>query len=64
MAVEIESEFGGCNASFTSAILVVEEIAKVDPSVAVLVDVHVRGVMGDSLIGEYFGEYFVQKVCK
>ncbi|ANB12204.1 acyl-CoA dehydrogenase, mitochondrial precursor [Sugiyamaella lignohabitans] len=40
MGIETPEEFGGAGASFTSAILVVEELAKVDPSVSVLNDVH------------------------
>jgi hypothetical protein len=40
MAIETPEEFGGSGASFTSAIIVVEELAKVDPSVSVLNDVH------------------------
>jgi short-chain 2-methylacyl-CoA dehydrogenase len=41
MGIEIPSEYGGSEASFTSAILVIEELAKVDPSISVMVDVHV-----------------------
>ncbi|KAF8516022.1 acyl-CoA oxidase [Hysterangium stoloniferum] len=40
MGVEISSDFGGAESSFTSAIIVIEELAKVDPSVSVLCDVH------------------------
>lgn len=40
MGVETPEELGGAGASFTSAILVVEELAKVDPSVSVMNDVH------------------------
>lgn len=40
MGVEIPEELGGAGASFTSAIVVVEELSKVDPSIAVLNDVH------------------------
>lgn len=40
MGVETPEEYGGAGASFTSAILVVEELAKVDPSVSVMNDVH------------------------
>ncbi|SGY80087.1 BQ5605_C008g05300 [Microbotryum silenes-dioicae] len=40
MAIETDPELGGAGASFTSAILVIEELAKVDPSVSVLCDVH------------------------
>ncbi|KAI8319798.1 acyl-CoA dehydrogenase NM domain-like protein [Martensiomyces pterosporus] len=40
MGVETPAELGGAEASFTSAILVIEELAKIDPSVSVLCDVH------------------------
>lgn len=40
MAVEIPTEYDGVGASFFSSLLVVEEIARVDPSVAILVDIH------------------------
>ena len=32
MGVEVPEEYGGCGSSFTAALLVVEELAKVDPS--------------------------------
>ena len=40
MGVEVPEEYGGCGSSFTAALLVVEELAKVDPSVSVMVDIH------------------------
>ena len=40
MGIEIPSELGGAEASFTSAILTIEELAKIDPSVSVMCDVH------------------------
>lgn len=40
MGVETPAELGGSESSFTSAIIVIEELAKVDPSVSVLCDVH------------------------
>ena len=40
MGMEIPEEHGGSGLSFTSALLVVEEISRVDPSVAILVDIH------------------------
>ncbi|KAM0746492.1 acyl-CoA dehydrogenase NM domain-like protein [Meredithblackwellia eburnea MCA 4105] len=40
MAIETDPDLGGAGASFTSAILVIEELAKIDPSVSVLCDVH------------------------
>jgi alkylation response protein AidB-like acyl-CoA dehydrogenase len=39
MGIETPEEFGGAGASFFSAILAVEELSRVDPSVGVLVDV-------------------------
>jgi alkylation response protein AidB-like acyl-CoA dehydrogenase len=39
MGVEIPAEYGGSGASFFNAILAVEALARVDPSVSVLVDV-------------------------
>jgi alkylation response protein AidB-like acyl-CoA dehydrogenase len=40
MGIETSAEHGGSESSFTSAIIVVEELAKVDPSVSVMCDVH------------------------
>ena len=40
MGVEIPEEHGGSGSSFTAANLVIEELAKADPSVAVMVDIH------------------------
>ena len=39
MGVEMPAELGGTDATFTSAILTIEELAKVDASVSVLVDI-------------------------
>jgi alkylation response protein AidB-like acyl-CoA dehydrogenase len=39
MSIEIPVEFGGAGASFFSSVLAIEEISKVDPAVAVIVDV-------------------------
>jgi short-chain 2-methylacyl-CoA dehydrogenase len=39
MGIETPSDYGGTDASFMSAILVVEELAKVDPAVSVVCDV-------------------------
>ncbi len=43
MGIEIPSEYGGADTSFTTAIIAIEELAKVDPSVSVMADVHVSG---------------------
>ena len=40
MGIETPEEYGGANCSFTSAIIAIEELAKIDPSVSVLCDVH------------------------
>ncbi|HEY0671340.1 MAG TPA: acyl-CoA dehydrogenase [Longimicrobiales bacterium] len=39
MGVEIPEKWGGAGSSFFTAVLVVEELSRIDPSVAVLVDV-------------------------
>ncbi|PYH39586.1 acyl-CoA dehydrogenase mitochondrial precursor [Aspergillus neoniger CBS 115656] len=40
MGIEIPEEYGGAGMNFTAAIVAIEELARVDPSVSVLVDVH------------------------
>jgi short/branched chain acyl-CoA dehydrogenase len=40
MGLEVPEEYGGMACNFTSTCLAVEEIARVDPSVAILVDIH------------------------
>lgn len=40
MGVEIPEEYGGSGMNFTSAIIGIEELARVDPSVSVMCDVH------------------------
>ncbi|KAF7776409.1 hypothetical protein Agabi119p4_4802 [Agaricus bisporus var. burnettii] len=40
MGIEIDPDHGGAGSSFTSALIVIEELAKVDPSVSVMCDVH------------------------
>jgi short-chain 2-methylacyl-CoA dehydrogenase len=42
MGIEIPNEYGGAKASFTTAIIAIEELAKVDPSISVMADVHVQ----------------------
>ena len=39
MGIEVPAEYGGANAGFFSSILAIEELAKVDPSITVMVDV-------------------------
>lgn len=40
MGLEIPADYGGAGCNFMSTILTVEEVAKVDGSVAALVDIH------------------------
>jgi len=40
MGIEIPEEYGGSGMNFTAAIIGIEELARVDPSVSVMVDVH------------------------
>merc|ERR1712151_459121 len=40
MGLEIDEMYGGIGMNFMSSCLVIEEIARVDPSVAILVDIH------------------------
>lgn len=40
MGIEIPEDYGGAGMGFTAAIVGIEELARVDPSVSVLVDVH------------------------
>jgi short-chain 2-methylacyl-CoA dehydrogenase len=40
MSVEIPEAYGGAGMNFTAAIVAIEELARVDPSVSVLCDVH------------------------
>lgn len=40
MGMEIPAQYGGSELNFTTACLVIEEISKRDPSVAILVDIH------------------------
>ena len=51
MGIETAGEHGGAESSFTSAIIAIEELAKVDPSVSVLCDVH------NTLVNTIFRKY-------
>lgn len=39
MGIEIDTDYGGAGCNFMTTILAIEEISKVDPAVAVLVDI-------------------------
>ena len=40
MGIEIPEDYGGAGMNFTAAIVAIEELARVDASVSVMVDVH------------------------
>jgi len=40
MGLEVPEEYGGSGLSFTAACLAIEELARVDPSVAIMADIH------------------------
>ncbi|KAJ3059547.1 hypothetical protein HDU98_004462 [Podochytrium sp. JEL0797] len=51
MGIETESKYGGAESSFMGAILTIEELAKVDPSVSVVCDVQ------NTLVNTLFHKY-------
>ncbi|KAG1137872.1 hypothetical protein G6F37_010915 [Rhizopus arrhizus] len=51
MGIETDAEYDGANCSFTSAIITIEELAKVDPSISVLCDVQ------NTLVGTLVRKY-------
>lgn len=51
MGIETSEEHGGAGCSFTAAIIVIEELAKVDASVSVLCDVH--NTLVDTVLRKY-----------
>ena len=59
MGVEIPEEFGGAGMNFTAAIVGVEELARVDPSVSVLADVH--NTLVNTAVMKYGGEQMRKK---
>lgn len=58
MGIEIPRQYGGAQSTFTGALLAVEELAKVDPSVSVLLDVH------NTLVNTVFNRYGSEQVKK
>ncbi|EIM85459.1 mitochondrial acyl-CoA dehydrogenase [Stereum hirsutum FP-91666 SS1] len=51
MGIETSADHGGAESSFTSAIIAIEELAKIDPSVSVMCDVH------NTLVNTIFRKY-------
>ncbi|KAI9502662.1 hypothetical protein GGI25_003517 [Coemansia spiralis] len=59
MGVETPAEFSGAEASFLSAILVIEELARIDPSISVLCDVH--NTLVNTVFRHYASDHLKQK---
>ncbi|PWN89885.1 acyl-CoA dehydrogenase NM domain-like protein [Acaromyces ingoldii] len=59
MGIETSEEHGGAAGSFTAAIIVIEELAKVDASVSVLCDVH--NTLVDTVIRKYASKHLQDK---
>nr|XP_014347339.1 PREDICTED: short/branched chain specific acyl-CoA dehydrogenase, mitochondrial isoform X3 [Latimeria chalumnae] len=59
MGIEIEEEYGGTGSTFFASILVIEELAKVDASVAVLCDI--QNTLINALLKNYATEEQKQK---
>lgn len=59
MAIETAPEFGGAGSSFMSAIIVIEELAKVDPSVSVMCDVH--NTLVNTVLRKYANDHLKEK---
>ncbi|KAI8097891.1 acyl-CoA dehydrogenase/oxidase [Gilbertella persicaria] len=54
MGIETDADYDGANCSFTSAIIAIEELAKVDPSVSVICDV--QNTLVGTLVRKYGNE--------
>lgn len=59
MSIETDPELGGAGGSFTAAIIVIEELAKVDPSVSVLCDVH--NTLVNTVMRKYASKHLQEK---
>lgn len=51
MGIETSADHGGAESSFTAAVIAIEELAKIDPSVSVMCDVH------NTLVNTIFRKY-------
>lgn len=59
MGVETSADHGGAGCSFTAAIIVIEELAKIDPSVSVLCDVH--NTLVNTVLRKYASKHIQDK---
>ncbi|KAK9767960.1 hypothetical protein K7432_001775 [Basidiobolus ranarum] len=63
MGVETDAAYGGANGSFVSAVIVIEELAKVDPSVSAMCDIHntlINRILNDHASKELKEKYLPQ----
>ncbi|CAG8494672.1 7515_t:CDS:10 [Dentiscutata erythropus] len=59
MGIEVEADYGGTNSSFMSTVLVVEELAKVDPSIGVICDV--QNTLVNTLFRQHGSDHLKKK---
>ncbi len=66
MGIEVPEAYGGAGSTFFNAILVIEELSKVDPSVGVLVDV--QNTLVDNCLSRWGSEaqkkLYLPRLCK
>ena len=65
MGIEIPEELGGAGSSIFTAILAIEELAAIDPSVSVMVDVQ-NTLVNNALLrwgNEYVHNHYLPKMC-
>jgi short/branched chain acyl-CoA dehydrogenase len=60
MGVSVPTQYGGSGMSFTSSVIVIDELARVDPAVSVMVDV--QNTLVNNLV-ERFGSEYIRETC-
>jgi len=58
MGIETEADLGGSEMTFTAALIAIEELAKVDPSISAMVDIH------NTLCNTIFKKYASRQLCE
>ncbi|XP_015791302.1 short/branched chain specific acyl-CoA dehydrogenase, mitochondrial [Tetranychus urticae] len=66
MGIDTDPKYGGTGASFLATVLAVEELAKFDPSVSILMDVHSTVCMStfNKFASEEHREKYLPRLCK
>ncbi|OAF67692.1 hypothetical protein A3Q56_04580 [Intoshia linei] len=62
MGIEVSEEYGGSNMSFTASIIIIEELARVDPCTSLLVDI--QNTLSNRLIDKYASKKQKDKYLK